>query len=116
LSTARISAAGQVVGDLDVGLVWQVFTYAAVNDISPSGVIWTLLSLLFLWFAYAPFEDRFGGRRTLQLVAVCVLAGGIPALIVGLILPGILVGPGPMLLGGIAAFAWSLPRNASLSF
>src|SRR5690606_18722995 len=23
---------------------------------------------------------------------------------------------GPMLLGGIAAFAWSLPRNASLSF
>ena len=67
----------------------------------------------------APFEERYGARRVLELTLVAALSSGIPALLVGLVLPRFaapLAGPQAITLCAICAYAVLLPPYAEVSF
>jgi len=69
--------------------LWQLGTHVFAFPTGPQAVFSMLISLVFLWWMLAPFEQRFGAKRT--LVAR----------------PSPLYGAQAILLGSIAAFAWS---------
>jgi membrane associated rhomboid family serine protease len=100
--------------------VWQLFTYVLVWPPDPSHVLSFLIALLFLWLMLAPFEERFGSRRTWQLAAATLLAAALPALLVGQVAPAgprqVLYGLQPILLGTLAAFSWSLRGRGRINF
>lgn len=104
--------------ELGPQILWQVFTHVLVWPPGPEAVFGVMISLVFLWWMIAPFEARFGERRTLQLCLVSALAAALPALIVGIVFPqpARLSGTSPLLLGAIGAFAWSLRGRGTLSF
>lgn len=96
---------------------WQLFTYPLVGVPSSGGVISLLISLLFLWLMMSPFEARFGGTITLQMCVVATLVSGLVYIPAALVLPAHpLLGPSPLFLGVIGAYAASMPRGAQLSF
>ncbi len=100
-----------------VGALWQIVTYVVVVPIGPSALLPFMINVLFLWFILAPFESRFGPKRTLQLCALSQLGYGLAGMVGGFLLGGApLFGAGAWLLGAIAAFAASLPKDGVLSF
>jgi membrane associated rhomboid family serine protease len=107
-------------GDPGLHTLWQVVTYAFVYPPDPGHVLSFLIALLFLWLMLAPFEERFGGRRTWQLALTALLAAALPALLVGQVVPGgprhVLYGLQPILLGTLAAFSWSLRGRGRILF
>lgn len=95
--------------DLGLPTLWQPVTYVFVTP--PEQVLSLLIGLLFLWWVLAPFEERYGSRRTVQLCLVAALFGSIPAIVFGQAMPthaGHLYGFNGIILAAIAAYAWSL--------
>lgn len=105
-------------GQLGVHTLWQIGTHVFAAPTGPQYVFSMLITLLFLWLMLAPFEQRFGEKRTIQLCVVAALASAILALFVGLLLPAPhrLFGAQAILLGSIAAFAWSYRGQGRMSF
>jgi membrane associated rhomboid family serine protease len=101
-----------------VNTLWQLGTYVFAFPTGPQAVFSMLIVLLFLWLMLAPFEQRFGQKRTIQLCVVAALSAAFLALIVGLIVPtpSALYGAQALLLGSIAAFAWSYRGQGRMSF
>ncbi len=105
-------------GDVGFQTLWQMVTYALVED--PTGVFSMLIGLLFIWLIVSPFEANFGRRRTMQLCATGVLFASIPAVVVGVLLPWLAPGPSilfgshPIAYAGIAAMATTM-RGRKLS-
>jgi membrane associated rhomboid family serine protease len=89
--------------------LWQLGTHVFAFPTGPQAVFSMLISLVFLWWMLAPFEQRFGEKRTIQLCITTALSAAFLALIVGLLVasPSALYGAQALLLGSIAAFAWS---------
>jgi membrane associated rhomboid family serine protease len=89
--------------------LWQLGTHVFAFPTGPQAVFSMLISLVFLWWMLAPFEQRFGAKRTIQLSITAALSAAFLALIVGLLVarPSPLYGAQAILLGSIAAFAWS---------
>jgi membrane associated rhomboid family serine protease len=89
--------------------LWQLGTHVFAFPTGPQAVFSMLISLVFLWWMLAPFEQRFGEKRTIQLCVATALSSAFLALIVGLLVasPSALYGAQALLLGSIAAFAWS---------
>lgn len=85
--------------------LWQLVTYVLVDISHP---LMFLLGLLFMWWALSPIEMGFGPTRTLQLVGVSIVAGSVPAYLVGLMIPGSppLFGSQTIWFGAIAAMTW----------
>ena len=103
---------------LGVHTLWQLGTHVLAFPTGPQAVFSMLITLLFLWLMLAPFEQRFGEKRTIQLCVVAALASAIFALMVGLVVPSpsALYGAQAILLGSIAAFAWSYRGQGRMSF
>jgi len=101
-----------------VNTLWQLGTHVFAFPTGPQAVFSMLIVLLFLWLMLAPFEQRFGQKRTIQLCVVAALSAAFLALIVGLIVPtpSALYGAQALLLGSIAAFAWSYRGQGRMSF
>jgi membrane associated rhomboid family serine protease len=101
-----------------VETLWQLGTHVFAFPTGPQAVFSMLIMLVFLWWMLAPFEQRFGEKRTIQLCVVAALAAAVLALFVGLIVPNPsrLYGAQAMLLGSIAAFAWSYRGQGRMSF
>ena len=98
--------------------LWQLGTYVFAFPTGPQAVFSMLITLVFLWWMLAPFEQRFGQRRTVQLCVVAALSAAFCGLIIGLIVanPSRLYGAQAILLGSIAAFAWSYRGQGRMSF
>ena len=98
--------------------LWQLGTHVFAFPTGPQAVFSMLIMLVFLWWMLAPFEQRFGAKRTMQLCVVAVLSSALMALVVGLFVPrpSALYGAQAMLLGSIAAFAWSYRGQGRMSF
>ena len=98
--------------------LWQLGTHVFAFPTGPQSVFSMLIVLLFLWLMLAPFEQRFGEKRTIQLCVAATLSSAFLALIVGLIVPSpsALYGAQAILLGSIAAFAWSYRGQGRMSF
>jgi membrane associated rhomboid family serine protease len=105
-------------GSPGVQTLWQLGTHVFAFPTGPQAVFSMLIVLLFLWLMLAPFEQRFGQKRTIQLCIVAVLCSAVLALIVGLIVPSPsrLYGAQAILLASIAAFAWSYRGQGRMSF
>ncbi|MFW5877108.1 MAG: hypothetical protein ACOCXM_10260 [Myxococcota bacterium] len=103
-------------GAVGVETLWQLATHVLVWPPDAGSVLPVLIGLVFLWWMMAPFEERFGGRRTWQLALVGTFSASVPALLVGLLMPQPyrLSGFNPILLSTIAAFAWSLRHRGHL--
>ncbi len=103
---------------LGLHTLWQVATHVFAFPTGPQAVFSMLITLLFLWLMLAPFELRFGEKRTIQLCVVAAIASAILALFIGLIVasPARLYGAQAILLGSIAAFAWSYRGQGRMSF
>jgi membrane associated rhomboid family serine protease len=101
-----------------VRTLWQLGTHVFAFPTGPQAVFSMLIVLLFLWLMLAPFEQRFGEKRTIQLCIVAALSSAVLALIVGLLVPNpsALYGAQAILLGSIAAFAWSYRGQGRMSF
>ena len=101
-----------------VATLWQLGTHVFAYPTGPQAVFSMLITLVFLWWMLAPFEQRFGQKRTIQLCVVAALCSAILALIVGLLVasPAPLYGAQAILLGSIAAFAWSYRGQGRMSF
>lgn len=98
--------------------LWQIATYVFAAPTGPSYVFSMLITLLFLWLMLAPFEQRFGEKRSIQLCVVAAMGSAFLALFVGALLPSVqaLFGAGALVLGTLAAFAWSYRGQGRLSF
>jgi len=98
--------------------IWQFGTHVLAFPTGPQAVFSMLISLVFLWWMLAPFELRFGEKRTIQLCVAAVSSSALLALLVGLLVPNpsALYGAQAMLLGSIAAFAWSYRGQGRMSF
>jgi membrane associated rhomboid family serine protease len=97
----------------------QVLTYVWVMPPVPGAVFSLLLSLLFLWLIVAPFEERYGKRRVIELIIVAAVSAALPALLVGQLAPryaGLLAGPQIITLAAMCAYAVLLPPYAEVSF
>lgn len=57
-----------------VATLWQLGTHVLAFPTGPQAVFSMLIMLVFLWWMLAPFEQRFGQKRTIQLCAVAVLS------------------------------------------
>ncbi len=103
---------------LGVHTLWQIGTHIFAAPTGPQYVFSMLITLVFLWWMLAPFEQRFGQKRTIQLCVVAALSSAILAIVVGLLLssPQALFGAQAILLGSIAAFAWSYRGQGRMSF
>jgi membrane associated rhomboid family serine protease len=101
-----------------INTLWQLGTHVFAFPTGPQSVFSMLIVLLFLWLMLAPFEQRFGEKRTIQLCVAATLSSAFLALIVGLIIPSpsALYGAQAILLGSIAAFAWSYRGQGRMSF
>ena len=98
--------------------LWQLGTHVFAFPTGPQAVFSMLITLVFLWWMLAPFEQRFGEKRTIQLSIAAALSSAFLALIVGLLIPtpSPLYGAQAILLGPIAAFAWSYRGQGRMSF
>ncbi|MGB8224237.1 MAG: rhomboid family intramembrane serine protease [Polyangiales bacterium] len=98
--------------------LWQLGTHVLAFPTGPQAVFSMLISLVFLWWMLAPFEQRFGEKRTFQLCVAAALSSALLALVVGLLVPNPspLYGAQALLLGSIAAFAWSYRGQGRMSF
>lgn len=97
----------------------QLFTHVFIVSPDPNAIFWLALSGYFMWLILAPFEQRYGARRVIELTFVAAVSAGIPALAAGLLLPRMaapLAGPGPITLSAICAYAVLLPPYAEVSF
>lgn len=105
-------------GDPGIHWAWQAFTH--VTLVLPQGgdVLNLVLSLLFLWWALAPFEQRFGGQRVAQLCVAAALSAALPAMLLGLALgqSSLIGGPGAITITAIAAYVATLPPYSEVSF
>ena len=101
-----------------VQTLWQLGTHVFAFPTGPQAVFSMLIILLFLWLMLAPFEQRFGQKRTIQLCIVSTLAAAFLALLAGALAPAAsrLYGAQAILLGSIAAFAWSYRGQGRMSF
>ncbi len=90
------------------GNLWQLVTYCLVQDPSPAGVMPFVVSALFFWLVVAGYEQTFGRRKTLQVLLASLLGASGLALLVGIVVPGMLYGFGPLTLGAFAAYAWAM--------
>jgi membrane associated rhomboid family serine protease len=86
----------------------------------PQAAFGFLIGLVFFWWVVAPFEERYGARRTLQLCLVGALSGSLLALGAGQLFPAHsahVFGINPIIIAAIAAFAWSIRNSgAPISF
>jgi membrane associated rhomboid family serine protease len=98
--------------------LWQLVTHVFAFPTGPQAVFSMLITLLFLWWMLAPFEQRFGDKRTLQLCVVSALSAALLGLLVGILVPNpsSLYGAQAIVLGTIAAFAWSYRGQGRMSF
>lgn len=105
-------------GHLGIHTIWQLATHVFAFPTGPQAVFSMLLTLVFLWWMLAPFELRFGEKRTIQMCVVTALSSATLAIIVGLMAgnPSRLYGAQAILLGSIAAFAWSYRGQGRMSF
>jgi membrane associated rhomboid family serine protease len=104
---------------LSPGTFWQLFTHVFVVPPVPGIVFSLALSLAFIWLILAPFEARYGQARVVELALVAAVSAGIPALLVGQLLPslaGHLAGPETITLAAISGYAVMLPQQAEVSF
>ncbi len=103
---------------LGVHTLWQIGTHVFAAPTGPQYVFSMLITLLFLWWMLAPFEQRFGQKRTIQLCVIAALSSATLGILVGLFLanPQPLFGAQAILLGSIAAFAWSYRGQGRMSF
>ena len=101
-----------------VHTLWQLVTHVFAFPTGPQAVFSMLIMLVFLWWMLAPFEQRFGQKRTLQLCVVSTLSAATLGLLVGLVAPNAspLFGAQAIVLGTIAAFAWSYRGQGRMSF
>jgi membrane associated rhomboid family serine protease len=79
----------------------------------PNAALSFLFMLLFVWWMIAPVEERYGPRRTAQLILTAAISSAVPALVVSLVLDGrgVLYSFNPALLAVIAAFAISMKNQ-----
>ncbi|MBW2507329.1 MAG: rhomboid family intramembrane serine protease [Deltaproteobacteria bacterium] len=105
-------------GSFGVATLWQLGTHIFAFPTGPQAVFSMLIVLLFLWWMLAPFEQRFGQKRTIQLCVVATMSAALLALVIGMIVPAPsrLYGAQAILLGAIAAFAWSYRGQGRMSF
>jgi hypothetical protein len=105
-------------GSLGIHTLWQLATHVFAFPTGPQAVFSMLITLVFLWWMLAPFELRFGQKRTIQLCVWTALASAIMAIFAGLLVasPSRLYGSQAILLGSIAAFAWSYRGQGRMSF
>jgi membrane associated rhomboid family serine protease len=105
-------------GSLGIHTLWQLGTHVFAFPTGPQAVVSMLLSLVFLWWMLAPFEQRFGQKRTIQLCVVSALSAALLGLLAGLVAPNPspLFGAQAIILGTIAAFAWSYRGQGRMSF
>ena len=103
---------------LGVATLWQLGTHVFAFPTGPQAVFSMLIVLLFLWWMLAPFEQRFGQKRTIQLCIVATMSAALLALVIGMLVPAPsrLYGAQAILLGAIAAFAWSYRGQGRMSF
>ncbi len=88
-------------------LLWQPFTYWFVAQPVPEAILHLGLTLLFIYFFLAPFEESFGAKRTLQITAVGVLSAALAAIALGLTgvrAAHLVAGPEPIALASFGAF------------
>lgn len=95
-------------GEVWIGNVWQLATYALVQDTSPQGVMQFIISAIFFWWIVAAYEQSFATKRTIQVLVCSLFGASIPAFLVGLFLPGVLYGFMSMTLGAFTAHAWAM--------
>ena len=102
---------------LGVPTLWQLATHVFAAPTSPQYVFSMLITLLFLWWMLAPFEQRFGQKRAIQLCVAAALASAIAGILVGLLLtnPSPMYGGNALLLASISAFAWSYRGQGRMS-
>ena len=98
--------------------LWQLATHVVAFPTGPQAVFSMAIILVFLWWMLAPFEQRFGAKRTMQLCVVAALCSAVLALVIGALVqnPPPLYGAQAILLGSIAAFAWSYRGQGRMSF
>lgn len=96
----------------------RVVAYPFVEHPEYGQPLSVLLSLLFLWWSAGPFETRYGTRRAVQLLAFATVFSAAAATLVSLVFPARipLFGVSVWITATIAALAFSLPREAQLSF
>lgn len=101
---------------LSAELAWRLWTYVLVLPPQSQSVSTLLLDLLFLWLLVAPFEERFGAKRTLQLSVLATLGAGCAGLAAGLMSSRVevLYGSQPVALAALSGFALSF-RGQRLS-
>ena len=90
------------------GNAWQLVTYCLVQDPSPAGVMPFVVSSLFFWLVVAGYEQTFGRRKTMGVLLASLLGASGLAFVVGVFVPGVLYGFGPLTLGAFAAYAWAM--------
>jgi hypothetical protein len=103
---------------LSIATSWQVLTHVVVMDPNPGVIFSLVISLLFLWWCLSPIEQEHGRTRAMQLCVVAAVSAALPALLVGLILPGyagLVGGPGAITLCAIAAYVAMMPAHAQMS-
>jgi membrane associated rhomboid family serine protease len=74
-------------GSVGVATLWQLGTHVFAFPTGPQAVFSMLIVLLFLWWMLAPFEQRFGQKRTIQLCVVAAMSAALLALVVGMVVP-----------------------------
>jgi membrane associated rhomboid family serine protease len=97
----------------------QLFTHVFIVSPDPNAIFWLALSGYFMWLILAPFEQRYGARRVIELTVVAAVSAGLPALAAGLLVPRMaapLAGPQTITLSAICAYAVLLPPYAEVSF
>jgi membrane associated rhomboid family serine protease len=94
-------------------LAWQWATYWLVAVIGqPSDVFWHLTTLFALYWVLSLFEAEQGRARLLGLVAVAVISGALPVIVMSTLVPsvfGLLAGPSVLVFAWLAAFAAMRP-------
>ncbi len=100
----------------DLTSLYRILTHVLVEEVSPSGLMWFLIGLVFLWLAGSPFELRLGARQTALVSLVGTVAAGVVTLLAGLVIPGGAIGINPIIIALIAGFAITLPPKAQLRF
>ena len=96
-------------GRLTVWTALQLVTHPLGWIIMPRSALTLMFALLMLWWSLGPFEERYGGKATLQLVIGSTLLSGVLSMLVGLLVsPDIVLGPNTWVLAGWGALGWSL--------
>lgn len=112
---------------LGLHTLWQPITFPLVQPTGPDGMFSFVVSLVFFWWVVAPFEQSFGIRHTVRLLAFTSLATSAAVVLVGTLLSlasdpaspflaaGPLFGVSVHWLSVMAAFAWSMRFKGPLN-